>query len=55
MVEVFAQFQRGGLVAKDAEAQATLDAAEAARQVKLAKHIEEKEARREAFLFMRRC
>ena len=55
VVEVFTQFQQGNLVAKDAEAQAVLDAAEAARQAKLAKHIEEKEARRDAFLFMRRC
>jgi len=55
VAEVFTEYRRGNLVAKDAEAQAALDAAEAARQAKLAKHIEEKEARREAFLFMRRC
>lgn len=52
VVEVFAQFQRGNLVAKDAEAQAALDAAETARQAKLARHIEDKEARYHALRFI---
>lgn len=52
VVEVFTQFQQGNLVAKDAEAQAALDAAEAARQAKLAKHVEEKEARYHALRFI---
>ncbi len=45
VVEVFTQYQQGNLVAKDAEAQAVLDAAEAARQARIAEMREDKAIR----------
>lgn len=52
VAQVFTQFRRGNLIARDAETQAALDEAEAARLAKLAKHIEEKEARYSALRFI---
>lgn len=49
VAEVFTQFRRGNLVAKDAEAQARLDAADEARQKRLEELRGDKEARHRAF------
>lgn len=54
VAQVFTEYRRGNLFAKDADTQARLDAAEEARQARRALHLEEKEARSAAFLLMRR-
>ncbi|MCA1910203.1 MAG: hypothetical protein LDL39_17790 [Magnetospirillum sp.] len=46
--QVFATYQEGRLAATDAEAQAALDAAEAARQARIAEMREDKAIRRDA-------
>ncbi len=52
--QVFTEFRRGNLVAKDADTQARLDAYQADRQARLARHLEEKEAREDALRFLNR-
>lgn len=52
VVGVFTEYHRGNLIAKDAETQARLDAAEAARQQRIAEMRDDKEARRRAFKIM---
>lgn len=46
VAEVFTEYRRGNLVAKDADTQARLDAAEAARQARIAEMREDKAIRR---------
>lgn len=48
VAEVFTEYRRGNLVAKDADTQARLDAAEAARQARIAEMREDKAIRRDA-------
>ncbi|CAA7611406.1 hypothetical protein MCP1_10042 [Candidatus Terasakiella magnetica] len=54
VAQVFTLYQQGDLVAANDDAQAQLDAAQAARLERLARHQEEKEARRVALRFLRR-
>lgn len=46
--QVFTEYQQGGLAATDADTQARLDAAEAARQARIAEMREDKAIRRDA-------
>ncbi len=50
--QVFTEFRRGNLVAKDQDTQARLDAYQADREARLARHLEEKEARATALQFI---
>ncbi|BAE52855.1 hypothetical protein [Paramagnetospirillum magneticum] len=54
VTQVFTEFRRGNLVARDADTQARLDAYQADRQARLARHLEEKEAREDALRFLNR-
>ncbi len=52
ITQVFTEHQEGGLIAKDQDTQARLDAYQADRQARLARHLEEKEARATALQFL---
>ncbi|EPY01630.1 hypothetical protein [Magnetospirillum fulvum] len=54
VAQVFTEYRRGNLIAKDAETQATLDEIEAKRQRAHAFYLEEREARDTALRFLRR-
>lgn len=55
VAQVFTEYRRGNLIAKDATAQATLDEIEAKRQRAYAFYLEEREARDTALRYLRRC